>query len=42
MRKMTLEEFKEFLSDYWADGITENEISIYYEMYKIGRQSVRW
>tara|TARA_X000001036_G_C20161303_1_gene595522 strand:+ start:254 stop:385 length:132 start_codon:yes stop_codon:yes gene_type:complete len=43
MRKMTLEEFKKFLQQHYdMAGITEEEEEIYYMMYEVGRQSVRW
>ena len=43
MRKMTLDEFKVFLQDYYdMAGITEEEEEIYYMMYEVGRKSVRW
>ena len=41
MKKMTEEEFRIFLKEYWADGLTDDEVSIYYQMYIIGRKSVR-
>jgi len=43
MRKMTLEEFKKFLQEHYdMAGITKEEEEIYYMMYEVGRQSVRW
>jgi hypothetical protein len=43
MRKMTLVEFRLFLREsYDMAGITEEEEEIYYMMYEVGRQSVRW
>ena len=43
MRKMTLEEFKEFLQEHFhMAGITEEEEKTYYMMYEVGRESIRW
>ena len=42
MRKLTLEEFKEFLANHFGFGITHEVAEMYYKMYVIGRQSTRW
>ena len=43
MKRMTLEQFKQFLTDHCdMKGITMEEVHIYFTMYNLGRQSVRW
>tara|TARA_A100001201_G_scaffold710_1_gene1876 strand:+ start:32 stop:166 length:135 start_codon:yes stop_codon:yes gene_type:complete len=44
MRALTKEEFKRVILDEWhdLDGLTEEEVDIYFRYWVLGRQSVRW